>query len=173
MNSEGIFRGPDEELAQLNRELADIRVAMRDLSSRMAQIERHVKRAFRVPTVKQDNSGQPSQSSSQSSTMSADEAFALFRELTDVSHQMGNDAVENRLQKLSIPDLKLLAHELGISFPSKPGRLALHKGIRGRISESVMLSRNTNVSGATPESGESGSESKKEESGPPSDTTPS
>jgi hypothetical protein len=42
---------------------------------------------------------------------------------------------------MSIPDLKLIAHELGVSFSSKPSRKGLHAGIRGRISESVMLSR--------------------------------
>jgi hypothetical protein len=48
--------------------------------------------------------------------------------------------VEDRLGQMSIPDLKLMAHELGVSFSSKPSRKNLHAGIRGRISESVMLS---------------------------------
>lgn len=46
---------------------------------------------------------------------------------------------------MAVADLKLMAHELGLSFDSKPSRKALASAIIGRIDESVMLSRNTNL----------------------------
>jgi hypothetical protein len=46
---------------------------------------------------------------------------------------------------MPIPDLKVMAHELGVTFRSKPSRKDLSVGIRGRISESVMLSKNVNT----------------------------
>jgi hypothetical protein len=59
---------------------------------------------------------------------------------------------------MSQPNLKLLAHELGLSFASKPSRKALATAIIGRINESVMLSRNTNVTAPRSESVSSNSE---------------
>jgi hypothetical protein len=38
-----------------------------------------------------------------------------------------------------------MAHELGVSFSSKPSRKTYTSGIIGRVNESVMLSRNTNL----------------------------
>jgi len=163
MSSEKFFRTPEEELARLTTELGEIRDSMREVSARLSQIEHHVKRAFGVqeirkttPTTKEPSSLNPS--------ISPAEALDLFRNLTDVSREEGSAAVEQRLEQMSIPDLKLLAHELGVSFSSKPGRKSLHAGIRGRVSESVMLSQNRNVTlprseqsgeaeGHTPDSG--------------------
>jgi hypothetical protein len=53
--------------------------------------------------------------------------------------------VDARLQEMPVHDLKLMAHELGLSFASKPSRKSLMSAVIGRINESVMLSRNTNV----------------------------
>jgi hypothetical protein len=141
MNSENVFRTREEELARLNGELAEIRGILRDAISRLGQIERHVKRAFGVrESTKSASPPKLKDSATEEPSISAEEALQLFRELTDVSRAQGSSEVENRLGRMSIPDLKLMAHELGVSFSSKPSRKNLHAGIRGRISESVMLS---------------------------------
>jgi len=140
MNSPNVFRSRDEELARLTSELSEIRGLMRDNSARLNQIERHVKRAFGIRESPKQARPSTTEAAGQQSSISPEEALEQFRELTDVSREKGSTAVEDRLGQMSIPDLKLMAHELGVSFSSKPSRKNLHAGIRGRISESVMLS---------------------------------
>ncbi len=53
--------------------------------------------------------------------------------------------VENKLQKMLSPDLKLMAYELGVTSSTKASKKALHKGIIGRLNERKMLSKNINV----------------------------
>jgi WD40 repeat protein len=55
------------------------------------------------------------------------------------------EKVEAKLQDMGMPDLKLMAHELGLSFASKQSCKVLVSGIIGRVNESLMLSRNTNL----------------------------
>jgi len=140
MNSDNIFRTREEELAKLNSELAEIRGLLRDAATRLGQIERHVKRAFGIRESPKQPAPRPKEAGSEQPSISPEEALDEFRELTDLSREKGSPAVEERLGQMSIPDLKLMAHELGVSFSSKPSRKNLHTGIRGRISESVMLS---------------------------------
>jgi len=140
MSSENVFRSRDEELARLNRELAEIRGIIREATSRLGQIERHVKRAFGVQEGSKSPPPGQKEAGSERPSISPEASLDLFRELTDLSREQGSSAVEDRLGRMSIPDLKFMAHELGVSFSSKPSRKNLHAGIRGRISESVMLS---------------------------------
>jgi len=145
MSSENFFRTREEELARLNTELGDVKELMRDISSRVSQIERHVKRAFAVPESTKPALAKPKGVGPDRPSISPEQALEFFRELTDLSRENGSAAIEERLEGMSIADLKLMAHELGVSFSSKPTRRSLHAGIRGRVSESVMLSRNRNV----------------------------
>jgi hypothetical protein len=146
MSSDNFFRTPEEELVRLNGELSEIRDVMRDISARLSQIERHVKRAFGVrASPKATPSSKAKEPGPDKPSISPEKALELFRELTELSRSAGSPAVEDRLERMSIADLKVMAHELGVSFPSKPTRKSLHAGIRGRISESVMLSQNRNV----------------------------
>jgi hypothetical protein len=144
MNSDNVFRSREEELARLNGELAEIRGLMRDASARLNQIERHVRRAFGVQESPKQTPSSPKEAGGEHPSISPEEALEQFREMTDLSRDKGSTAVEERLGQMSIPNLKLMAHELGVSFSSKPSRKNLHSGIRGRISESVMLSPNRN-----------------------------
>lgn len=144
MSSENFFRTPEEELARLNKELEETRAVLREAVARLSQIERHVKRAFGIqstPKVAPPKSKEPG---SEKPSISSEEALALFRDLTDLSRDRGIATVEERLGHMSIADLKLMSHELGVPL-SKPTRNSLHTGIRGRVRESEMLSRNQNV----------------------------
>ncbi len=145
MNSDNFFRTSDEELVRLNRELAETRELLRDGLARLNQIERHLKRAFGGKVNSTKEHPKPRELGSEHPAISPEEALDLFRELTDLSREKGSLAVEDSLERMTIADLKLMARELGISFSSKPARRNLHAGIRGRISESVMLSQNRNV----------------------------
>jgi hypothetical protein len=162
------FRSRDEELEHLGRQMADIREALREIAGRVNQIGRHVKRSFGVSNVPgrampkgprraaDGARGQP--------TMSAEEAMSAFDGLVRTWKEQSPERVESRLQEMGTPDLKLMAHEVGLSFASKPSRKALAAGIVGRINESIMLSRNTNLTSPRSQSArtESGSEPKKE-----------
>ncbi len=170
MSPENFFRTPEEELARLNAELREIRELMREVSTRLNQIDHHVKRAFGVKEIQKTTATKAKDTGSGNPSISPGEALELFRELTDVSREEGSTALEQRLEQMSIPDLKLMARELGVSFSSKPNRRSLHAGIRGRVSESVMLSRNRNVT--LPRS-EQGGEAAGKASDSPSDNEPS
>ncbi len=143
MNTDNVFRTREEELARLNSELAEIRGLLRDATTRLGQIERHVKRAFGIKESPKQPPTRPKEAAGEQPSISPEDALEQFRGLTDLSREKGSGAVEERLGQISIPDLRLMAHELGVSFSSKPSRKNLHSGIRGRISESVMLSPST------------------------------
>jgi hypothetical protein len=162
------FRSRDEELEHLGRQMADIRESLREVAGRVNQIERHVKRSFGVSSLPgqamSKGPKRPADGAPEQPTMSAEEAISAFEGLVRTWKEQSPERVESRLQEIGMPDLKLIAHELGLSFASKPSRKVLAAGIVGRINESIMLSRNTNLtpprSQSTPPT-ESGSEPKK------------
>jgi hypothetical protein len=144
--SEG-FRTPPEELRHLLDELAAVRATLRDIGGRLAQIERHVKRAFNVPP--RPTSSASSRGSVRAAlpppTLSPAQALSVFDELAPLLEDRGREAVEERLSTLGLSDLKLIAQELGAPLPRKPSRRALGVAILGRVNESRLLSRNRNV----------------------------
>jgi hypothetical protein len=162
------FRNRDEELAHLGRQMADIREALREIAGRVNQIERHVKRSFGVShlpgQVATKGAKRRADDAPEHATMSAEEAMTTFDGLVRTWKEQSPEQVETRLHEIEPADLKLMARELGLSFASKPSRKALTAGIVGRINESIMLSRNTNLTPARSESAppQSVSEPKKE-----------
>jgi hypothetical protein len=145
--SDSFFRTRDEELTRLNHELAELKTALREIGERLGQIERHVKRAFGIKEAPRGDKGKPKTKDpdTEAPSISPDGALVVFRELTELTRDKGSTAAESRLELMSLADLRLLARELGVSFPSKPSRKSLQAGVRGRITESLMLSRNRNV----------------------------
>lgn len=162
------FRDRNEELENLGRQITDVREALREIAVRMSHIERHVKRSFGVtrlpgrPSPKERN--QPAGSSAALPSMSPEQAMSAFDGLVAMWKEQSPERVDSRLRDMATADLLLMAHELGISFPGKPSRNALAGGIVGRINESILLSRNTNLTLARSESTppQPGSEAKKE-----------
>jgi hypothetical protein len=162
------FRSRDEELEHLGRQMADIREALREIAGRVNQIERHVKRSFGVSSLPGQATSKgprrPADGVPEQPSMSAEEAISAFDGLVRTWKEQSPERVESRLQEIGTPDLKLIAHELGLSFTSKPSRKVLTAGIVGRINESIMLSRNTNITPPRSQSvpPESGSEPPKD-----------
>lgn len=148
MSDDTKFRSPSEEIERLTQEIAEIKSAMREIAGRLSQIERHARRSLGTPRSGKSPQSRPSQerpADSGAPTVSREEALKVFEDLTGIWRDRGGVEVETRLAQLGAPDLKLMAHELGLSFENKPSRRGLQDGIIGRIKESVMLSRNTNV----------------------------
>lgn len=141
------FRTPPQELQHLLEQIAEVKVTLRDLAGRLAQIEQHVKRAFRLPqSLNRRPSGpRPPRPPLPPPTLSAAEALRLFDELPPLLESHGRESVERRLEGLEIPDLRLMVQELGAPLPSKPSRRALTAAVLGRANESLLLSRNRNI----------------------------
>jgi superfamily I DNA/RNA helicase len=143
------FRDKHQELEHLVQELKETKDLMKDISSKMTQIERHVKRAFLpVQANKRDLKGKADGRTArivEKPTINAEQALAIFDELKSLSlSERGNEALK-RLEKMIVPDLRMIAHEVGLAFASKPSKKLLISRIRGRINESMLLSKNVNV----------------------------
>ncbi|MEM4724899.1 MAG: hypothetical protein QXP01_07800 [Candidatus Hadarchaeum sp.] len=140
-----LFRTPEEELAHLGRQLAEIREALRDISARISLIERHVKRAFgvsRLPGTSAPGASRSAKQPGDTPSFPPEQARPIFEELIQTWCESSPDDARARLDAMSAPDLKLLAHELGLSLPKKPSRKALVSALIGRINESILLSAN-------------------------------
>lgn len=150
MSDQPSFRTPAEELHHLIEQIGEMRTVLREMTSRLGQIERHAKRAFQPPKaaaasprprgeVRAPRAPQPPP------TLSSAAALELFDQLPGLLDSGGRKAVEGKLGSLELPDLKLLAQELGAPLPKKPSRKGLYSVIMGRVNESLLLSRNRNV----------------------------
>ncbi len=142
------FRTPVEELVHLQEEISGIRSLIREAIAKLNQIERHVKRAFpeykpakTIPTSKSDAKVQD-----EKPTLTRASALELFDTLRQVAQNEGGSAIEKRLSALSLADIRYFSQELGLPSGSKLSRTKLNSGIVGRLNESIMLSRNINIS---------------------------
>jgi len=149
--SEGeLYRNPIQELEQLKRDLNEIKGLMKDVALRMSQIERHVKRAF-VPIGARESGGNDTprkrsrRTPEEPPSINPEQALNIFDELKSLLRTAGTESVLDRLDQIPLPDLKLMAREVGLTFKSKPSKKALSHRILGRMNESVLLSKNTNV----------------------------
>jgi hypothetical protein len=143
------FRDKHQELERLVQELKQTKDLMKDISSKMTQIERHVKRAFlplqATKRAVRDKADGKTARIVEKPTIDEIQALAIFDELKSLSlSEQGNEALA-RLEKMIVPDLRTIAHEVGLAFASKPSKKLLISRIRSRINESMLLSRNVNV----------------------------
>ncbi len=150
MTDNNVFRSKEEELRKLTQEIAEIKSSIKAISSAVDRIERHVKRAFGVPSKPQGKKAASSQKgerkqSKEQPSITPEQALTIFDELSTLWDREKPQEIEGRLRDMTVPDLKLIAHELGITFPTKPSKKSLCAGIIGRLNERAMLSRNVNV----------------------------
>jgi len=141
------FRTKDEELAALTREISEVRALLREIAGRLGRVELHVKRAFgpKAPPPLRTSAPRSPRPPAQPPSISPAEALGLFEDLIKLWRSRERSVAEQRLGELALPDLKLLAHELGLPTGSKASKRGLTSAIMGRVNESIMLSRNTNV----------------------------
>jgi len=145
-----VFRSKEEELQRLTQDIAEIKSSIKEISIAVDRIGRHVKRSFGVlpkpkSSIQTSSKGEKKKHPKKEATITPDQALSIFDELSLSFSNDNPQEVENRLQEMIVPDLKLLAHELGVTFPTKPSKKALCSGIIGRLNERAMLSKNINV----------------------------
>jgi len=149
MSDDSPFRTQSEELQRLEQQIAQAREALREIAARLGQIERHVKRAFGAQKTRAAGPSARARRApaepDAAPTLTQADALKLFDELPAMWARDGRPAVEQRLSQLTLPDLKLLAQELGAPLPRKPSRKSLVSAVVGRVNESVLLSTNRNV----------------------------
>jgi hypothetical protein len=148
--SENVFRNKEEELQRLTQEIAELKSAIKDMASSLTRIERHVKRSFGIPPKNQSSERTlPRQKSTVSKkeepTITAEDALRLFDELSESWGKQDPTIIDSKLQEMTVPNLKLIAHELGLTFKGKPSKKILCSGIMGRLNERSMLSKNINI----------------------------
>lgn len=141
------FRSREQELEHVGRQLGEVKEALREIAARVGLMERHLKRAFGVSKLPgQSSSTRPRNSdAADQPTIAREQVRQLFDELTREWKEESPEQVEEKLRSMGNPNLKLVAHELGVSFSGTASRKSLVAGIIGRINESIMLSRNRNV----------------------------
>lgn len=150
MNEQNLFRNKEEELQRLTQEIADLKSTMKEMAFSLVRIERHVKRSFGISTKSKSSMKNKQRAKSttrrkEEPTITTEKALSLFDELSENWDKESPVFIEGKLQEMIIPNLKLMAHELGLTFKGKPSKKALCTGIMGRLKERAMLSKNVNI----------------------------
>ena len=150
MSEQNFFRSKEEELQRLTQEIAELKSAMKEMAASLSRIERHVKRSFGLPPktksqIKDKPARKAAEQKREKPTITPEEALKLFDEFSEDWDADNPSLVKDKLQEMTLPNLKLIAHELGVTFKGKPSKKTLCEGIMGRLNERAMLSRNVNV----------------------------
>jgi hypothetical protein len=111
--------GLREQAAQINRQLGEMEKHLRRV---FPELKKGAKKpTFKAPPVTPGNAGES------------------FDELTQLVRQSGPLSVEGRLNKMTKPELVLVANAAGSAAGSKANKAALVAAIRGKIGERIML----------------------------------
>ena len=145
MSENNIFRDTNQEVLHLLKELSEMKTVLKETSQKISQIERHVKRAFQIPSKPKEKNKQLTAKGNAEPTIDGSQALKIFDELSDSWIGEKTDEIKNSLSEMLTPDLKLMAHELGLTFKSKPSKNSLCSSIMGRLNERYMMSKNINV----------------------------
>lgn len=149
MSNHSVFRNPNQELELLTKQIAEMKSVLREMSTKLGQVERHALRAFGAgPSRRQprtSNGKSSRESSGETPSLSGEDALKLFEILVTQWREQGGESVEAALENLIVADVRLLAGELGIPAHNKLSRRNLTLKVLGRVNESVMLTQNKNV----------------------------
>lgn len=137
-----MFRTTEEEIRELVKELRELKDVLRGIAGKVTQIEARAKRAFPAAfPQKTPGPKSPALKLTDPPTISAKEALRFYDELVLLAKHDNKGEVQERLEKMALPDLSLLSRELGVSLGKrKPSRKVLINGVLRRINESMMLS---------------------------------
>ncbi len=145
MTDMDVFNSPSAEAERLAAELREVKALLREVAAQLGRIEVRVKRAFPATFAGADSPRKrQSVKNSEGATLSPGQALELYDSLVAQMKAGESKGVRERLLAMSVPDLNVLRHELGISLGSKkPSSRGLVQSILSRLNESVMMSRHT------------------------------
>jgi hypothetical protein len=132
------FRSVPEEVGNLLREIEATKASLKEISTRLTGIEKHVRRAFQVPT--QSAKRTPARKSA--SLLRQDQLLELFDNLR--SRATSADTLSNDLvAEIAEEDLRALAQELGVPNVNKQSAGRIRASVLQKVRESVMLGTNS------------------------------
>jgi hypothetical protein len=142
--SQSEFRTPEEEVLKLLEECAELKTTLKAISAQIGRMEKRVKNAF--PTLaKQARSRKVAGTRPGTASITPEEALAEFDRIVELAASGDSKQAERILEGKSAPDLRVIAKELGVSFPkSKPTIKAMRDGIFVKVRESILLARHSN-----------------------------
>ena len=133
MADENIFRTAEQEIALLLSRMDDLRDQTTQINKQLGEMDKHLRRVF--PALKKGEK-KPAFKAPPVTTGNARETFD---ELTQMVRQSGPASAEARLNKMSKPELVLVANAAGTAAGAKANKAALVVAIRGKIGERIML----------------------------------
>jgi hypothetical protein len=141
VSSDSEFRTSEQEVLKLLEECAELKTMLKAISAQIGRMEKRVKNAF--PTLgEQARSRKVAGTHSSKASITPEEALAEFDRIVRTAASGDSKQAERILESKSAPDLRVIAKELGVSFPkSKPTIKAMREGIFGKIRESILLAR--------------------------------
>lgn len=145
VNREPDFRSVPAEVENLLADLREQRIILREMTARLAAIEKHVRRAFQVPKSPPKTRGNRS-SVTPRVYVGAPQLQQLFDELRSLWMRERTDEVQAKLSALSLEDLRALAAEVGSQGGAKTPRSRLVSAIIGKLRESALLGSNLTLS---------------------------
>ena len=140
MSAESEFRTPEQEVIKLLEECAELRRMLKTISAQVGRMESRVKRAF--PAAAAQVPERKISSQSNKAAITPEQALAEFDKVVGMAASGANEEAERILEAKSAADLRVIAKELGVTFPkSKPSIRAMREAIFGKVRESILLSR--------------------------------
>lgn len=101
------------------------RRALQEMSSQLGRMETRVKRAFPLEANKVQERRR-TQSLQTEATLAPEQALAEFDRIVALASTGATHDADSALQKIALPDLMIMAKELGVAFPkNKPSAKAL------------------------------------------------
>lgn len=137
------LRSAPEEVTRLLQELVVQRELLREISARIAAIEKHVRRAFQVPKAKSKPRGH--EHAPGAARRSSSELLALFDQLRALWTTGHTADAKDMLGALPTDELRLLSAELGGESGKRMSRTALSDAVTRKLRESEMLGSNVTL----------------------------
>lgn len=141
MSGNSEFRTPEQDVLKFLEECAELRQTLKTISAQLGRMEMRMKLAF-PGVVEQQRERKASATRSSMASITPEQALSEFDRIVKMAASGASQEAERTLERMSAPDLLLIAKELGVSFrKSKPSVKATREAIFGKVRESILLSQ--------------------------------
>jgi len=134
------FRTPEQDVLKFLEECAELRQTLKTISAQLGRMEMRMKRAF--PAAMEQQRERKAGAKRSLASITPEQALSEFDRIVTMAASGASQEAERTLEKMSAPDLLLIAKELGVSFrKSKPSVKATREAIFGKVRESILLTQ--------------------------------